>query len=50
MGPTFSLVAEPPTAPQPKVREGMSPVVPPMPPRAEGVFTMTREAGTRLAK
>ena len=50
MGPTFSEVAEPPTAPQPRVSAGMRPVVPPMPPRALGVFTMMREAGTRLAK
>ena len=50
MGPTFSEVAEPPTAPQPRVRAGWRAVVPPMPPRALGVFTITREAGTRRAK
>ena len=40
---------EPPTAPQPRVRAGKRQVVAPMPPRAEGVFTSTRLAGTAAA-
>lgn len=49
-GEFIGILADPPTAPQPKVRAGISPVVPPMPPRAPGVFTTTRETGTLFAK
>ena len=39
----------PPTAPQPKVSAGNSPVVAPMPPSAAGVFTRNRETGKSQA-
>ena len=41
---------EPPTAPHPRVRAGNRQVVAPMPPRAAGVLTSTRLAGTAAAK
>ena len=43
-------VDDPPMAPQPRVRAGNRSVVAPMPPRAEGVLTSTRDAGTARAK
>ena len=45
MGPTLSLVALPPTAPQPRVRAGWRPVMAPTPPRAAEVFTSRRLTG-----
>ena len=48
-GPMLLELDDPPTAPQPRVRAGNSQVVAPMPPRAEGVFTSTRLAGTAAA-
>ena len=50
MGPTFSLVALPPIAPQPSVMEGIRAVEPPMPPSVLAVLTRKRDAGTRVAK
>ena len=49
-GPTLSEVELPPSAPQPSVSAGTSPVVAPIPPSVLPPLTMTRETGMRAEK